>query len=83
MILFFLSIPIILKKGFKDVKLQRQKNGFNNASLSYKNVTQYRKKSPVEDEEIGIIGTRPPISRFFSPIDRNIAFAQTKRLSDR
>ena len=40
-------------------------------------------KLTAEDKEIGIIGTRPPISRFFSPIDRNIAFAQTKRLNDR
>ena len=30
------------------------------------------KKSPVEDEEIEIIGTRPETSRKFSPIGRKI-----------
>ena len=36
-------------------------------------------KSPVEDEDIEIIGTRPVISITLSPIGRNIEFAQSQR----
>ena len=42
--------------------------GFKNESSSSKNITQHRKKSAVEDEEIVIIGTRPAISRIFHQI---------------
>ena len=37
-----------------------------------KNTTQHCKKTPIDDEDIEIIGTRPAISRNFSPIFRNI-----------
>ena len=57
--------------------------GFNNASLSSKNITQHGKIPPVEDEDIEIFGTSPAISRTFQPIVRNIEFAQTQLLSDR
>ena len=38
---------------------------------------------PVEDEEIIVIGTRPAISRMFSPICRNMEIPQTHRFSER
>ena len=40
-------------------------------------------KSPVEDDEIKIIGTRPEISRKFSPIVINVEIPQTHRFSER
>ena len=36
----------------------------------------------VGDEEFEFFGTRPAISRTFSPIVRNISFAQIQQLSD-
>ena len=38
---------------------------FNSASYSPKNINVDGNKSPVEDEEIIIIGTTPEISTFF------------------
>ena len=55
-----------------------KKYRFNNASSSSENITQNR-KSPVEDEDIEIIGTKPVISITLSPIGRNIEFAQSQR----
>ena len=40
------------------------------------------KKSPVEDEEIIIIGTRPEISITFTPIGRHIKITQKHRFSE-
>ena len=65
--------------NYKDNK----KYGFNNESSSSKNITQNRKKSPVEDKYIEIIGTRPAIGIILSPIGRIIEFAQTHRLNNR
>ena len=45
---------------------------FNNASPSSKNITQHSKKSPVEDKNIEIIGTRTAISTNISLIGKNI-----------
>ena len=39
--------------------------GFNGASKSYKKSTYYVRKSPVEYDEIEIVGTRPVINRNF------------------
>ena len=41
------------------------KNSVNSASSSSKNINEHGNKSPVEDEEIGIIGITPEISTFF------------------
>ena len=51
--------------------------------MSSKNITWHCKKSPVEDEDIEIIGTRPATSRTFSPIEKYIECAQTQWLGDR
>ena len=48
-----------------------RKYWFNNVSYFSKKITQHGKKLPVEDEDIENIGTRPAISRTFSPIGRN------------
>ena len=67
----------------KDSQLQQQqKIAFKSASYSSKNKNYHEKKSPFEDEEIRIIGTRPAISRMFSPIGRNIEIPQTHRFSE-
>ena len=42
-----------------------KKHWFYNASSSFKEINQNCKKSPVEDEEIEIIGTRPANGRIF------------------
>ena len=42
-----------------------------------KNITEHGKESPVEDEDIKIIGTRPVMSRTFSPVGINIEIPQT------
>ena len=49
-----------------------KKYGLKNASSYPKNITEHRKKLPVEDVENEIIGTRPAVSRKFSTIGRNI-----------
>ena len=50
-----------------------------NNPLSDKNINDRGNKSPVEDEEIIIIGTTPAISTSFSPIGRNIVVPQANR----
>ena len=42
------------------------KYGFNDASYSSKKITQHGKKSPVGDDDIEIVGTRPTITKTFS-----------------
>ena len=42
-----------------------KKYGFNDESSSPKKSTQHVKNSPVEDDEIEIVGARPEISRTF------------------
>ena len=59
-----------------------RKSAFNSASYPSKNINKY-KKSPIEDEEVQIIGTRPAISRSLSPTVRNIEIPQTHRSSER
>ena len=70
------------KKTNKDYlnRIHSEKYGINNASYSYKNIIQHGKKSPVQDEEIKIIGIRPAISITFSSIGRNIEFPQSQML---
>ena len=60
-----------------------KKKSFNSESYSYKNINEHRNKSPVEDEEIRIIGTNPAISTSFSPIGKNIVIPQTNRFIER
>ena len=45
-------------------------------------ITRYGKKTPVEDENIKIIGRWPEISRTFSPIVIDIEFPQAQRFSE-
>ena len=54
-----------------------KKSSFNGASYSSKNIYEHGNKSPVEGEEIRIIGTVPEIRTKFSPIGRNIVIPQT------
>ena len=71
---------------FKDVQQQQQqqqKIAFNSASYSPKKIIEHDKISPVEDKEIKIIGTRPEISRTFSPIVINIEIPQTHHFIER
>ena len=49
---------------------------FNSASYSPKNINVDGNKSPVEDEEIIIIGTTPVISTIISPIRITIVIPQ-------
>ena len=58
------------------------KSVFNSASYSSKNITGHDKKSHAEHEEIKFIRTRPEISRYFSPIGRNIEIPQTHCFSE-
>ena len=71
--LCFLSLPIIKTIKLKDVKLQwQQKYRFTNASDSSKIITQHEKTSPVEYDEIKIIGITPATNKMCSPIGRRI-----------
>ena len=56
---------------------------FNSASYSSKNINEHGNKSPVEDEQIIIVGTTPEISTGFSPIGINIVIPQTNSFSER
>ena len=47
-----------------------KKYRFNDASYSPKQSTQHGKKSPLEDDEIEIIGANSAIGKNFSPIGR-------------
>ena len=68
-------MTIIQKISIKDIKLQvQQKYGFKNAPSSYKNITQHRKRLPVENEEIEVIGTWPAISRKFHRLAESYIF---------
>ena len=49
---------------------------YNDASYSYNKSNNPEKKSPVEDDEIEIVGTRPAFNRKFSPIGRDIVSPQ-------
>ena len=53
-----------------------KKYGFNDASYSSKKSTNYGKKSPVDNDKIKIVGTRPVISRKLPPSGRQINFSQ-------
>ena len=53
-----------------------KKKGFNHVLYYSKNSTQHDKKSPVEDDDIEIVGRRPAISRKVSPIGRQVKFPQ-------
>ena len=53
-----------------------KKYKYNNASYSYYKSNKPGKKSPVEDDEIEIVGTRPAFNGNFSPIGRDIIFPQ-------
>ena len=49
-----------------------KKYGFNNTSYSSTKITLNSKKSPVEYDELKIIGIGPESSRTFPPIGRQI-----------
>ena len=56
---------------------------FNSESHISKDITEHGNYSPVEDEDIIIIGTTPAISTSFSPIGINIIIPQKNRFSER
>ena len=68
---------------FKDIQLQKIIS-FKSASYSSKTINGHGNKSPIEDEEIIIIGTNPEISTSFPPIGINIVipnlFSSERRL---
>ena len=69
----FLLLPTIRKIRFKDVKSQReQKNMYLTMYHTIPKILLFMEKSPVEDEDVEIIGIRPAISRTFLPIVRNM-----------
>ena len=47
---------------------------YNDASYYYNKSNQTGKKSPIEDNEIEIVGTRPVLIKIFSNIGRYIVF---------
>ena len=61
---------------------KNQKRAFNSASYSSKNINEHSNKSPVEDQDIIIIGTTPARSTSFSPTGINIVIPQTHCFSE-
>ena len=51
-----------------------KKYGLKNASSYPKKITEHSKKSPVEDVENEIIGTRPAVSRNFQQLAETYNF---------
>ena len=77
LIILFIVYQILWIR-FKDVEIQQQQqqNRCNYSSYSWNNSNQSGNKSPVNNHNIQIIGTRPALNLEKSPISTNIFFSQ-------
>ena len=57
-----------------------KKTRYNDASYYDNKSNHYGKISPVNNDEIKIIGTRPALNKYYSPICREIVFTQAGQL---
>ena len=61
--------------SFRDVQLQQQQTKAKKyASFSYNKINNTGKRSPVESDEIQIVGTKPSSNHKFSPIGREFFY---------
>ena len=64
-------------KNIDEIAWNSSSNQWNSSLNPSKNIDEHGKQSSLEEDSVKIIGTRPPISFYVSPIDQNKVIPST------